>query len=102
VGWGGENSSSKAFGISFADRPKAKTICKMKKKYKDTRKYKKCQKAQVYKKVSASNVSLRREWVGFTTCIICLDAVIKTCLVRMSHARRDQRVYFRVNLENYS
>jgi hypothetical protein len=23
-GWGGENSSSKAFGISFADRPKAK------------------------------------------------------------------------------
>jgi hypothetical protein len=25
-GWGGENSSSKAFGISFADRPKAKTI----------------------------------------------------------------------------
>jgi hypothetical protein len=25
VGWvGGENSSSKAFGISFADRPKAK------------------------------------------------------------------------------
>jgi hypothetical protein len=25
VGWGGENSSSKAFGISFADRPKAKS-----------------------------------------------------------------------------
>jgi hypothetical protein len=26
-GWvGGENSSSKAFGISFADRPKAKSI----------------------------------------------------------------------------
>jgi hypothetical protein len=24
-GWGGENSSSKAFGISFADRPKAKS-----------------------------------------------------------------------------
>jgi hypothetical protein len=77
-----------------------KTICKMKEKYKDTRKYKKCQKAQVQK--SFREQRFFEAGMGGFYHIICLDAVIKTCLMRMSHALRDQRVYFRVNLENYS